>query len=208
MRKRRGGQLGQAPGDLGLAHPGGADHDDILRGDLVPEVLGDLLAPPAVPQGDGHRALGVLLPHDVFVQLRHGLPGGQMIPGGGEQLEQFHGCLPLREAISCQRSAFSRRNVGCAPRPIILLYHVGRALPAAFLVFSRRVRLTHHNVARETVLRLRYRVGWAWPIMSNRIELLPRRRPGTAAPPKTTYYNGGAGLCARHPSDPQVFMAN
>ena len=84
LEERRGGELGQSPGDLGLAHPGGADHDDILGGDLVPEVLGDLLAPPAVPQRDGHRALGVVLPHDIFVQLRHGLPGGQMIPGRGE----------------------------------------------------------------------------------------------------------------------------
>ena len=75
------GQFGQPPGDLGLAHPGGADHDDVLGRDLVPEVLGDLLAAPAVAQGDGHRFLGVLLPHDIFVQLRHDFPGSEMVPG-------------------------------------------------------------------------------------------------------------------------------
>ena len=91
LEKGRLGQLGQPPGDLGLAHPGGADHDDVLGGDFVPQGLGDLLAPPAVAQGDGHRPLGVLLPDDIFIQLRHDLPGGQVIPGTRERLEQFHG---------------------------------------------------------------------------------------------------------------------
>jgi hypothetical protein len=84
LQEGRLGQLGQSPGDLGLAHPGGADHDDVLGGDFVPQGLGDLLTAPAVAQGDGHRLLGVLLPDDIFVQLRHDLPGGEGIPGGGE----------------------------------------------------------------------------------------------------------------------------
>ncbi len=95
FRNGDGGELGQAPGDFGFAHAGGADHDDILGGDFVPEDFGDLLAPPAVAQGNGHGPLGVLLPHDIFVQLRHGLPGSQMIPGAGEEFEQFHDYLPL-----------------------------------------------------------------------------------------------------------------
>ena len=67
----RVGQLGQAPRDLGLAHAGRADHQDVLGRDLVAQLLVHLLAAPAVAQRDRHGALGVLLADDVAVQLGH-----------------------------------------------------------------------------------------------------------------------------------------
>ncbi|MBA7653721.1 hypothetical protein ES703_61578 [subsurface metagenome] len=73
----RVGQHGQPPGNLGLAHPGGADEDDVIGHDLFAEVIGDLEAAPAVAHGDGHRLLGGLLAHDVAVQFLHNLPGRQ-----------------------------------------------------------------------------------------------------------------------------------
>ncbi len=60
---------GQAAGDFGLAHARGADHEDVLRGDLVAQLVFDLLAAPAVAQGDGHGALGGRLADDVIVEL-------------------------------------------------------------------------------------------------------------------------------------------
>jgi hypothetical protein len=63
------GQLGQAPGDLGLADAGGAHHDDVLGRDLVAQVALDLLAAPAVAQRHGDRPLGVLLADDVAIEL-------------------------------------------------------------------------------------------------------------------------------------------
>ena len=74
-------QPGQPPGDLGLAHAGRADQEDVLGRHLPAQLLRELPAPPAVPQGDGHRALGVGLPDDVAVQLGHDLPGGQVAHG-------------------------------------------------------------------------------------------------------------------------------
>jgi hypothetical protein len=65
------GQLGQAAGDLGLAHAGGADHHDVLGGDLVAQGGRHLLPAPAVAQGHRHGALGGALAHDVAVQLFH-----------------------------------------------------------------------------------------------------------------------------------------
>ena len=71
FEKRRLRQPRQSACDLGFAHAGGADHDDILGGDLIAEMIRDLLAAPAVAQGDGHHAFGFLLTDDVFVQLAH-----------------------------------------------------------------------------------------------------------------------------------------
>src|SRR5512135_2998616 len=66
-------QARQAPRDLGLAHAGGTDHEDVLRSDLLAQRLAHLLAAPAVPERDRHRALCAVLPDDVLVQLVHDL---------------------------------------------------------------------------------------------------------------------------------------
>ena len=63
---------------------GGADHDDVVRGDLVPDVVGRLGPAPAVPDRDGDGLLGGLLADDVAVELRHDLAGRHLLqPGGG-----------------------------------------------------------------------------------------------------------------------------
>ena len=69
LDERRVGQPGQATGNLGLAHAGGTDHQDVLGHDLVAQRLGHLLATPAVAQRNGHRALGLVLADDVLVQF-------------------------------------------------------------------------------------------------------------------------------------------
>ena len=69
LEERRLGEPGEPAGDLRLPDPGGADHDDVLRRDLVAQLRRQVLAPPAVAQRDGHRALGALLADDVAVQL-------------------------------------------------------------------------------------------------------------------------------------------
>jgi len=69
------GQLGQAAGDLGLADTGRADHQDVLRGDFLAQLGRQLHAPPAVAQGDGHGALGVVLADDVAVEFVDDLAG-------------------------------------------------------------------------------------------------------------------------------------
>ena len=82
------GHLGQAPGHLGLPDPGRADHDDVLRRDLVAQLCRHLLAAPAVAQCDRHRALGVRLPDDVAVELRYDLARRE-----AELLARTHGML-------------------------------------------------------------------------------------------------------------------
>ena len=69
LDERRVGQPREAARDLGLAHAGRADHQDVLRRDLGAHRLGDLLAAPAVAQRDRDRALRLLLPDDVLVEL-------------------------------------------------------------------------------------------------------------------------------------------
>ena len=75
LDERRVGQLGQAAGDLGLADAGRADHQDVLRRHLGAQLGGQLHAPPAVAQGDGDGALGVILADDVAVEFVDDLAG-------------------------------------------------------------------------------------------------------------------------------------
>ncbi len=70
------GQARQAARDLGLAHAGGADHEDVLGRDLVAQAAIDLLAAPAVAQRNGHGALGAGLADDVAVEFGDDFLGG------------------------------------------------------------------------------------------------------------------------------------
>jgi len=74
----RAGEFGEAAGDLGLADAGGADHQDVLGINLVAQIRGELLAPPAVAQGDGDSALGVALADDEAIKLGDDLARGQV----------------------------------------------------------------------------------------------------------------------------------
>ena len=59
----------QSLGQFRLAHTRRADHDDVLRGDLVAQVRPDILTPPAVAQRDRHGPLGLRLADDVPIEL-------------------------------------------------------------------------------------------------------------------------------------------
>ena len=61
------GKLREPPRDLGLADAGGADHDDVLRHDVVGKLGRELLTAGAVAQGDGDGAFGGVLTDDVLV---------------------------------------------------------------------------------------------------------------------------------------------
>ncbi len=74
LEERRLDEPRESPGDLGLAYAGRPDHDDILRHDLVPELFGKALAPPAVPERDGDGPLGVMLSDDILVEFLDDLP--------------------------------------------------------------------------------------------------------------------------------------
>src|SRR5256886_5013629 len=77
LEERRLGELREPPGDLGLPDAGRADHDDVLRRDLVPQLGGQVLSPPAVAQRDRDRALCPLLADDVAVELGDDLRRGE-----------------------------------------------------------------------------------------------------------------------------------
>jgi len=73
------GQLGQSPRDFCLTDAGGTDHDDVLRGHLVPKVRGQSLPPPPVPDRDGNRPLGRVLADDILIQLGDDLSRRQRV---------------------------------------------------------------------------------------------------------------------------------
>src|SRR6185437_9871523 len=73
---------------------GGADHQDVLRRDLVAHLRRELHAPPAAAQRHRHGALGVVLADDVAVEFvddfargefGHGLYSKERGTGNGEQ---------------------------------------------------------------------------------------------------------------------------
>ena len=75
----RAGELGEAARDLRLADAGRADHQDVLGQHLLAHLLVELLAPPAIAQGDGDGALGVALADDVAVELGDDLAGEKLV---------------------------------------------------------------------------------------------------------------------------------
>ena len=77
------GEAREAARDLGLADAGRADHQDVLGQDLVAQIVVELLAPPAVAQRDGDRALGVVLSDDIAVEFRDDLAGAEIGQGDG-----------------------------------------------------------------------------------------------------------------------------
>ncbi len=79
LDERRVGQLRQTASDLGLAHAGWSDHEDVLGHDLGALVLGEREAAVAVAHGDGDGALGVVLPDDVAIQLADDLLRRQVL---------------------------------------------------------------------------------------------------------------------------------
>ena len=81
LEERGLGEAGEPARDLRLPHPGGADHDDVLRRHLVAQLGREILAPPAVAERDGHRPLGAMLAHDVAVQLGDDLGRGERAHG-------------------------------------------------------------------------------------------------------------------------------
>ena len=81
LGERRLRELGEAARDLGLPDPGGADHDDVLRRDLVAQLGRHVEPAPAVAERDRDRTLRRTLADDVAVELRDDLAGGE----GGHQ---------------------------------------------------------------------------------------------------------------------------
>ena len=66
-------QLREAARDLCFADAGWADHQNVLRQDFFPQVIGKLLASPAIAQCDGDGALRVVLADDVAVEFGYNL---------------------------------------------------------------------------------------------------------------------------------------
>ena len=79
LQERRTGETGEAARNLGLSATGGADHEDVFGQHLLAQILGELLAPPAVAQCDGDGTLGISLADDVAVELGHDFAGEKCI---------------------------------------------------------------------------------------------------------------------------------
>ena len=114
LDERRVGELGQPPADLGLAAAGRADHQDVLGRDLVAQLGAEPLAPPAVAQRHGDRALGLGLADDMLVERRDDGFGGESV---------VHSVLSLsppgrgpETGLACGRAEWSGDR---APRPAL-----------------------------------------------------------------------------------------
>ena len=79
LQERRIGELRQPARELGLAHAGGPDHEDVLGHHLIGHLRLQLLAADAVAESDGDGALGVGLADDVFVELADDLARSQLV---------------------------------------------------------------------------------------------------------------------------------
>jgi len=114
LDERRIGQPCQAPRDLGLAHAGGADHEDVLWSDLCTQRLGDVAPAPAVAQCNGHRALGLVLADDVLVQFGDDLFGGHHVSSLRVYAKCSSQARSFRSGRACAR--MTRARGGLRPR--------------------------------------------------------------------------------------------
>ena len=89
LQEGRIGQLGQAAGDFGFAHAGGADHDDVFGNDFFGQVRRELLPAHAVAQRNGDGALGVFLADNVLVEFGDDLARREFVE---RDLFFFGGC--------------------------------------------------------------------------------------------------------------------
>ena len=78
LQERGFRQLCKAAADLGLADAGGADHQDVLGIDLIPQVVAKALPAPAVAQSHGDGAFCVGLADDEAVKLGDDFARGQV----------------------------------------------------------------------------------------------------------------------------------
>ena len=78
FEERGAGKPRKATRDLGLAHAGRADHQNVFRQDLFAQLLVELHAAPAVAQRDRNGALGVALADDEAVELGNDLAGREI----------------------------------------------------------------------------------------------------------------------------------
>ena len=67
--ERRIGQPRKTARDFGFTHTCRPDHQNIFRRNFLTQGLSHLLPPPAIAQGNRHRALGVILTDDVAVEF-------------------------------------------------------------------------------------------------------------------------------------------
>ena len=75
------GQSRQTARDFGFADTGRSDHQNVFRGDFMPEWFGDLLTAPAVTQCNRNGTFGFGLSDDMFVQFGDDLLGSQVHDG-------------------------------------------------------------------------------------------------------------------------------
>ena len=73
----------EATGDLGLAHPGGADHDDVLGGDFTGGLRREPTQSPAITHRHRHCLLGRILADDIAIKFSNNLA----------RCEFIHGCV-------------------------------------------------------------------------------------------------------------------
>ena len=73
LDKGRADEAGQTAGDFRFADACRADEEDVLRNDFRLHIFAQVLAAPAVTQGNGHGFFGFTLADDVFIQFGYDL---------------------------------------------------------------------------------------------------------------------------------------
>ena len=91
FHERRAGKLRESPRDLRLPDAGGADQDDVVRRDLVPDGVRRALAPPPVAERDGDGLFRIALSDDVAIELGDDLSRGEISEAGDDLLRACAG---------------------------------------------------------------------------------------------------------------------
>src|SRR6267378_2438146 len=89
LNKGTAGETGQAPCNFRFADAGRTDHQNIFRQNILCDFGRKLLAAHAVAERYRNGALGGVLAHNIFVQLRDNLPRSHVVERGKKLLSLF-----------------------------------------------------------------------------------------------------------------------
>ncbi len=128
------GQLGQAPGDFGFADAGRADHQDVLGRYFNAQFFRQLHPAPAVTQGDGNGALGIVLADDMAIEFMDDFAGS-------------HGHNVWRSSSGNKPTAYSARSCSSMVKLWLVNTQISPAIPRAVSTISRADRSVFFNSA-------------------------------------------------------------
>ena len=143
LDERRVGQFGQAAGDFGFTDAGRADHQNVFWRHFNAQLFWKLHPAPAVTQGDGNGALGVVLADDMAIEFVDDFAGSH-----GHSNWRSSSRISKRAGKPARQVAYSARSCSSIVMLWLVNTQMSPAIPRAVSAISRADRSVFISRAR------------------------------------------------------------